>query len=83
MIVPRIMESKSVTLGEKLFSAGFKREEHSIETPPVESYVKIINDEEITLEFLTHRRTRNKIDSNVIVSGISAQPLSYLEMSLS
>jgi len=83
VLIPRIIKSGSITLGERLVTSGFKRQEHSLEIPPVESYVGEINGEEINVEFLTHRRTRTKSNSNINVSGVSAQPLSYLEMSLS
>jgi len=81
MLVPRELSPGTKTLGERLAQAGFRREERSLETPPVESYLGSIAGEEIAIEFLTDRRARGSSDQNVNVAGVSAQPLSYIEMS--
>lgn len=81
LLIPRNLKMHD-SLGDRLSEYGFKRMTSSLETPPVESYAANIKGEEIVLEFLTDRRTRENKNTNVIVGGISAQPLSYIEMSL-
>lgn len=81
MLVPRELPATKQSLGERLTNAGFKREARSLETPPVESYIGTLVGEEIAIEFLTDRRSRGASDRNVNVAGVSAQPLSYIEMS--
>lgn len=81
LLIPRKLNIES-SLSERLLEYGFKRTTFSLETPPVESYSAIIKGEEIILEFLTDRRSRGDQDSNVLVGGVSAQPLSFIEMSL-
>lgn len=81
-ILPRkISQEHSETLKEVLKTAGFTQEFKDRESPPTEGYFKEIEDEEIELEFLTDKRTRGDKDSNVVISGVVAQPLSYIEMS--
>jgi hypothetical protein len=51
--------------------------------PAVESYVRNFNEVEIEVEFLTDAKSRTKEDVVVIKeAGVSAQALSYIEMSL-
>lgn len=82
LLIPRKMElARLEPLSIRLENAGFTRITRSIETPPVESYHATIGGLEMTLEFLTDRRSRENQNMNVVVSGVSAQPLSYIEMS--
>ena len=81
LLIPRKLNSEEL-LSKRLTEFGFKRTTLSLETPPVESYSALIEGEEIILEFLTDRRSRGDNNKNVLVGGISAQPLSYIEMSL-
>jgi hypothetical protein len=81
LLIPRNLKMEG-SLSNRLLEYGFKRTTSSLETPPVESYAANIKGEEVVLEFLTDRRSRENRNSNVIVGGISAQPLSYIEMSL-
>lgn len=82
LLVPRTLKYRlSESLSTRLERAGFERMTHSIESLPVESYHATINKQEIDLEFLTNRRSRGDQNANVIVGGISAQPLSFIEMS--
>ena len=55
----------------------------SLFNPPVSTYVKEIEDQEIEIEFLTDNRSGEK-DKTVPIprAEVTAQPLSYLEMSL-
>jgi hypothetical protein len=50
--------------------------------PPTEGYVREINGIEVEVEFLTDRDTRGDKDRNVLISGVVAQPLRYLTLSL-
>lgn len=82
-LIPRklpIASQKSIA--KHLSESGFKQVFKSIDTPPTEAYVKEIDGMEVEVEFLTDSSTRNDKNQNVSVSGIIAQPLSYLELSL-
>lgn len=79
-LIPRTIK-RDDSLQNRLLEAGFKRVTLSLETPPVETYINRLKNEEIIVEFLTDRRSRNNQEQNVLVGGISAQPLSYIEMS--
>ena len=81
LLIPRKIKLED-SLSERLINYGFKQTTSSLEIPPVESYSAKIKGEEIILEFLTDRRSRENQDTNVIVGGVSAQPLSFIEMSL-
>ena len=65
-----------------LKSAGFHTQYKTLDTPPTQSYTKEISGEEIEIEFLTDNLTRENKDQNVSISGVTAQPLSYLQLSL-
>ncbi len=81
-ILPRkVSQNHSETLKKVLESAGFIQEFRDRESPPTECYLKEIDGEEIELEFITDKCTRGEKDSNVVISGVVAQPLSYIEMS--
>ncbi|MCM2321806.1 MAG: nucleotidyltransferase domain-containing protein [Oligoflexia bacterium] len=70
-------------LSRILESLGFSTRLKSLGNPPIESYVKEVEETEIEVEFLTDDRTRKKKDSTQIPkAGVVAQSLSYLEMSL-
>lgn len=81
LLIPRKLNIEG-SLSERLLQYGFTRSTLSLETPPVVSYSATIKGEEVILEFLTDRRSRGNKDTNVIVGGVSAQPLSYIEMSI-
>ncbi|MCB0323266.1 MAG: hypothetical protein KDD69_06810 [Bdellovibrionales bacterium] len=83
LVVERSLVELEEPLSARLKRAGFERETHSLDTPPVESYIASFPGEEIALEFLTDRKTRARSNRNVVVAGVSAQPLSYVEMSQS
>lgn len=73
----------SVPLSKILTDQGFLPRTRDIGKPPVEYYVKKIQETEIEVKFLTDDRTRTKADSTPIAEAqVVAQPLSYLEMSL-
>ncbi len=82
MIIPRVLPITTEQLSTRLLEADFRHETKSLETPPVESYVGTIAKVEIEIEFLTDARARTHKTENIVVAGVSAQPLSYIEMSL-
>ena len=82
LLIPRMLTNRPAqSLSARLENAGFECKTNSIESIPVESYAATIGGQEIILEFLTDRRSRGNKNTNVIVAGISAQPLPYIEMS--
>lgn len=81
-LIPRSVGKEKEALAKVLSASGYERQFKDINNPPTESYNKEIQGEEIELEFLTDNRTRDHKGDNVKISGVSAQPLSYLEMSL-
>jgi hypothetical protein len=81
-LIPRIVGKKKTELAKVLKSAGFEHQFKDDGHPPTESYIKEIHGEEIELEFLTDDRVRKNRGKNIEISGVVAQPLSYLEMSL-
>lgn len=62
---------------------GYALKLKSVGHPAVESYIRTIDDVEIEVEFLTDARSRAKEDVVAIQeAGVTAQALSYIEMSL-
>lgn len=62
---------------------GYALKMKSVGQPAVESYIRNIDDVEIEVEFLTDARSRAKEDVVTIKeAGVTAQALSYIEMSL-
>jgi len=82
-LIPRSVGKGKEQLAKILQQAGFQHQFKDGENPPTESYQKEMEGEDIELEFLTDDRVRKDRGVNVKISGIVAQPLSYLEMSLS
>lgn len=81
-LLPRkISRPHSITLSDMLFKSGYQKEYKDLEKPPTEAYRKLIGGEDIEIEFLTDRQTRGDKDKNLSISGVVAQPLSYIEMS--
>lgn len=82
-IIPRrFPESYQKNVSKHLYEAGFEQKYRDRSIPASEYYVKTIEGNEIEIEFLTDNLVRNKKSINVEISGVIAQPLSYLEMSL-
>ncbi|MCE5315901.1 MAG: hypothetical protein LLG04_00880 [Parachlamydia sp.] len=65
-----------------LQEAGFVQHYISYSDPPAQSYHKTVNGIDLELEFLTDDNTRGDKNQNVLISGIVAQPLTYLSLSL-
>lgn len=62
---------------------GYALKMKSVGQPAVESYIRYVDDHEIEVEFLTDSRSRDKEDVVLIKeAGVTAQALSYIEMSL-
>ena len=82
-LIPRkVREISEKDIAKHLQEAGFIHVFKNIDSPPTEAYVKEIEGLEVEIEFLTDNCTRNDKNQNVRISGVVAQPLSYLEMSL-
>lgn len=79
--VPKIFEK---TIAEYLEEAGFVQNFKDYDNPATESYIKEINGIEVEIEFLTDDSTRKGKDKNIAIAGagITAQQLSYIQMSL-
>jgi hypothetical protein len=85
--IDSIISKKNPKLSDKnianhLIDAGFKPVFKSLEIPAVEAYVKAVKKQEFEIEFLTPNNFRIDKNKNVDISGIVAQPLNYLEISL-
>ena len=82
-LVPRKIPKKSAySISQHLEMNGFSRVFKDRNHPATESYLKELNGIEIEVEFLTDRRARRDKDENISISGVVAQPLRYIEMSL-
>lgn len=77
--VPKVSDK---SLFVHLKEAGFVQRYKDKECPPTEAYNKEINGVDVELEFLTDDLTRGEKHQNVVISGVSAVPLSYLSINL-
>jgi len=80
LVIPRTLPLLGQSISGRLKAAGFSCIVMSLDTPPVESYILSLQGEEVVLDFLTDRRARDRQDDNVQIGGVSAQPLSFMEM---
>ncbi len=72
-----------ISISDYLDKLGFTVRHKDLNTPSIQSYVKTVENTEIEVEFLTDAKSR--INANAVViekAGITAQPLSFIEMSL-
>ncbi len=76
------MQYRKKNIAKHLLESGFKQYFKDYETPATESFIKKIYNSEIEVEFLTTSNVRVNKDKNVEISGVIAQPLSYLTLSL-
>lgn len=82
-MIPRRVPAKSEkSISQFLLAYGFTQLRKDRLNPATESYSKAIADTEIEVEFLTDDYTRRDKARNVEISGVIAQPLSYLRLSL-
>ena len=82
-LIPRKIPNTSlITIDKYLKDAGFKVIMKDRETPATEAYVKEIDGNEIEIEFLTDDAARKDKGRNISIAGITAQPLTYLKLSL-
>ena len=65
-----------------LLDSGFKPIFKDLYIPATESYIKEIDGVELEVEFLTSTNMRKKDNKNITISGVVAQPLKYLELSI-
>lgn len=82
LIPRRIPKASQNNIANHLKSAGFVQFFKDRENPATEAYVKEIDGSEVEIEFLTDNSTRKNKYRNIIISGVSAQPLSYLNLSI-
>lgn len=82
LISRRVPEVSKKNIAKYLNEAGFTHVFKDVDVPATESYLKEIEGVEIEIEFLTDSVTRNDKNKNVLISGVVAQPLSYLTLSL-
>lgn len=82
LISRKTPEISKKNIAKHLREAGFIPIFKTLETPPIECYIKNIDGIEVEIEFLTDSAMREDKNKNVIIPGIVAQPLSYLTLSL-
>lgn len=82
-LIPRkVPDTSKKNIAQHLETAGFKQQHKAMDHPATEAYVKEIEGVEVEIEFLTSDDSRKDKHANVHISGIIAQPLRYLNMSL-
>lgn len=83
-LIPRkLIKPGEEQISKILKDHGYALKLKSVSQPAVESYIRNIDDVEIEVEFLTDARSRAKEDVVTIKeAGVTAQALSYIEMSL-
>ncbi|NGX61977.1 MAG: hypothetical protein K940chlam9_01469 [Chlamydiae bacterium] len=82
-LIPRKLPKVSQKdLANHLREADFQVLFKDYETPATQSYMKKICGEEVEIEFLTDTLVRKNKDKNIVIGGVTAQPLRYLELSL-
>lgn len=83
-LIPRkLLKPGEEQISKILKDHGYALKMKSVGQPAVESYIRNIDDVEIEVEFLTDARSRAKEDVvSIKEAGVTAQALSYIEMSL-
>ncbi|MDB2613590.1 GSU2403 family nucleotidyltransferase fold protein [Chlamydiales bacterium] len=82
LISRRIPEASIKDIAKHLQDAGFEKIYKDYDKPATEAYIKEINQDEVEIEFLTDSNTRGDKQKNVKISGVIAQPLQYLSLSI-
>lgn len=83
-LIPRkVPQVSQEDISTHLKKSGFVQSYRDLEEPPTESYTKEVEGEEIEIEFLTDDSVRKGKDRNIEISGVIAQPLTYLKLSIS
>lgn len=77
--VPKISQKN---IAKHLCESGFTPVFKDLDSPATESYLKEINGVEVEVEFLTDSSVRFEKHKNVVIAGVVAQPLNYIELSL-
>ncbi len=83
VLLMRRQRSMDQTIYEQLIKHGFRHHFKDMSEPPTESY-KFADTQGFVyeVEFLTDQKTRKDHEKNVKISGVVAQPLKYLDMSM-
>lgn len=81
LISRKIPKISNKNIAKYLKDAGFIPVFKDLEIPASESYIKEIDGYELEIEFLTDASIRGDKNKNIVISGIVAQPLKYLELS--
>ncbi len=82
-LIPRKIPATSIKdIAKHLKDSGFNHVFKDNGNPPTEAYLKEVNGQEVEVEFLTDNAAKDNSDKNVLIAGITAQPLSYLKLSL-
>jgi len=80
---PARLATDQESISSILEKQGYKFRPKSLGIPPVSGYFKEVDNQEIEVEFLTDDRARVSADTlNIPIANVTAQTLSYLEMSL-
>jgi len=80
---PVILATDQESISTILKNQGYEFRPKGLSISSVSSYFKGVDDQEIEVEFLTDDRARMSADTlNIPKAGVTAQTLSYLEMSL-
>lgn len=82
LINRRVPKVSTKNIAQYLEKAGFKRIYKSLDVLGAESYSKKVDNSEFEVEFLTDALFRGDKNKNISISGVVAQPLKYLELSL-
>lgn len=82
LIQRKVPNGLETNIREHLIGAGFKQFYKDYEDPATEAFSKEINGSEVEVEFLTDDVRRHNKGQNIVIAGVAAQPLTYLEQSL-
>lgn len=82
-LIPRkIRDPSTRNIRDYLLKSGFQHQFKDLQDPATEFYKKMIEDEDVIIEFLTDDAVRENKEKNVTIAGIVAQSLSYLKLSI-
>lgn len=78
----RVKSGERESIATYLKNAGFVSHFRDRGIPATEAYSKEIDGIEVEVEFITDNAACNGKGKNVVIAGVTAQPLSYLELSV-
>lgn len=82
LIHRRVSLAKEKSLASYMQENRYQLVFRDVEIPATEAYKKEIEGVEFEVEFPTDNIARKEKNKNVLISGVTAQPLSYLDLSL-